>query len=79
MGDAERPRRLLEVRDVGERYLPSIGAGHIKLLQRAGVELRVRDRLHHHPVLVGRRIDRRDLLLVVRVRESILDRLWRHT
>ena len=40
--------------------------------------LRARHRLHHDPVFVGRREDRRHLLLVERVGQRLLDRRRRH-
>ena len=51
--DAQRPDRVLEVRHVGERNHLAV-ARHEEVFQRAGIELRARHRLHHHPVLVGR-------------------------
>ena len=67
------PVRVLEGRHVGKRNQPPSVAGHEELAQRRRVELRARHGLHHHPVLVRRRVDRGDLLLVVRVRERVLD------
>ena len=76
--DALRADAALERRDVGQRNLPPARRRHEEMLERRRVELRARHRLHHDPVLVGRRVDRRDLLLVVRVRQRLLDRRRRH-
>ena len=78
MVDGERADRGLQRRDRIQRNQRAAVGAHVEHRQHRRIGLVTRLELHHHPVLVIRRVNRRDLARTVRVVERALDRLRRH-
>src|SRR5579862_1344390 len=78
MRDRERADRRLERRHRIERDQRTAVGAYVKHRQRGRVHLELRQEFHDHPVLVRRRVNRRDLTRSVRVVERVLDRLGGH-
>ena len=71
--DRERPRVLRDRRDRGQRHELALVRADVEQRERRRVGLELGRELHDHLVLVGRRVDRRDLPRAVGGVERVLD------
>ena len=72
---AQRAHRRRRRRERGERHQRPLGRADVEHVERRQVLLVLRQQLQHHPVLVVRREDRRDLVGAVGVVQRLFDLL----
>src|SRR5262249_42855826 len=78
MVDGERSDSTIELRYRAERHQFAGLRTDVQQRERLRITLVFRQQLHHHPVLIARRVDGRDLRSAVRAVERVLDLVRRH-